>query len=671
MLMMCWGVGFGQQPQLAWARNMGGTLTDVSRAIARDAAGNVYTTGYFSDTADFDPGPGTFNLIANGGQNMFISKLDAMGNFVWAKRMGSAASDWANSIAVDATGNVYITGKFSDTVDFDPGPGVFNLTPVFNSKYSFFADNVFICKLDGNGNFVWAKSMGGPSLDWGNSIFVDNIGNVYTTGKTLDTADFDPGPGTFYLANSIYTYNSFISKLDAAGNFVWAKSFSSSVRVEGVSIVVDALGNVYTTGIMEDSANFDPGMSNTTLVTNGGSDIFISKLDAAGNFLWAKSVGGFDNEIGRSMYTDLSGNVYTTGTFGQSVVDFDPGPGIFNLSQPVSQSYFILKLDPLGNFVWAKDIPVGGQFFAACDISGDSFGNIYTTGTFTGTRDLDPGAGVYNLSSAGSKDIFIQKIDSSGNFKWAKNMGGSADDAGMSLCVDAVGEVYATGYFTDIADFDPSAANYYLTSAGDGDVFVLKLSQSPLPLHLLTFSAKRANNTNLLNWTTAQEVNTDRFDIERSPNGREFSKIGTVKTNSNNGQYNYTDNNPFASPLSNTVGEGPGVRFYRLKMIDKDGQFTYSPIRQLTINNSQFTISIFPNPVHSKLQLQINNDKKTTLQLDIITQDGKVVLSSKLSATEGAMLRSINVAALQSGTYFLRVTSGSGEQSVVKFEKMQ
>ena len=104
-------------------------------------------------------------------------------------------------------------------------------------------------------------------------------------------------------------------------------------------------------------------------------------------------------------------------------------------------------------------------------------------------------------------------------------------------------------------------------------------------------------------------------------------------------------------------------------MLDKDGQFTYSPVRQLTINHSPLTINIYPNPVHNKLQLQVESAKKTTLQLDIITQDEKVVLSSNMSATEGSMLRSINISALQSGTYFLRVISGEGEQSVVKFKK--
>ena len=233
-------------------------------------------------------------------------------------------------------------------------------------------------------------------------------------------------------------------------------------------------------------------------------------------------------------------------------------------------------------------------------------------------------------------------------------------------------DIYGSGCNATFRSFHAGNSSAQNKAMNFGLPVVFKKHSSNLPLHLLTFTAKKANNTNLLNWTTAQEVNTDRFEIENSYNGREFSKIGTVKANSMNGQYSFTDNNLTTPPNSK-----PQTIFYRLKMLDKDGQFTYSPIRQLTINNSQFTINIFPNPAHNKLQIQIDSDKKTTLKINIITQDGKVVLNSNMAATVGPNLRSINISALQKGTYFLRVTSFNPaleagkayEQSVMKFEK--
>ena len=209
-----------------WAKSYGGTDEDRGYSIAVDVKGNTYTTGYFRDIVDFDPGPGVFNLTSAGASDIFISKLDSSGNFIWAKRLGGGNGDIGASIAVDGTGNVYTTGAFIGTADFDPGPGVFNLTPVTPP----FSDEVFVSKLDSSGNFVWAKSMGGPNTnDAGNSITVDATGNVYTTGHFADTADFDPGLGIFNLF-PVWGMDIFISKLDALGNFIYAKNAGSQSR---------------------------------------------------------------------------------------------------------------------------------------------------------------------------------------------------------------------------------------------------------------------------------------------------------------------------------------------------------------------------------------------------------------------------------------------------------
>ena len=144
-----------------WAKQMGGGNFDVGSGVALDGSGNVYTTGFFRGTADFDPGAGVFDLTSTsaGFEDIFVSKLDSNGNFVWAKKMGGTGGDGAHSVAVDGSGNVYTTGFFSGTADFDPGPGTFNLTSAgFNA--------IFVSKLDSNGNFVWAKQMGGVFLPW-------------------------------------------------------------------------------------------------------------------------------------------------------------------------------------------------------------------------------------------------------------------------------------------------------------------------------------------------------------------------------------------------------------------------------------------------------------------------------------------------------------------------
>src|SRR5262249_36288313 len=159
-------------------------------SIAVDASGNVYTTGYFTGTADFDPDAGVFNLTAAGSFDIFVSKLSASGNFVWAKVMGGGSDDLGQSISVDASGNVCTTGYFTGTADFDPGAGVFNLTAA--GYY-----DIFVSKLDASGNFAWAKAIGGTGGDEGYSIAIDSSGNVYTTGAFGGTVDFDPNAGVF------------------------------------------------------------------------------------------------------------------------------------------------------------------------------------------------------------------------------------------------------------------------------------------------------------------------------------------------------------------------------------------------------------------------------------------------------------------------------------------
>ena len=196
-----------------------------------------------------------------------------------------------------------------------------------------------------------------------------------------------------------------------------------------------------------------------------------------------------------------------------------------------------------------------------------------------------------------------------------------------------------------------------------------------LPLKLLSFTARPNNKGSLssgegrgevlLNWKTTNEINVDKFEIERSNNGREFSKIGAVKA----GQTQYSFIDDFSSP---SLLERGGVRFYyRLKMIDKDGQFTYSPVRSLTINNSSLTITIFPNPVKDKLQVQINSDKSMTLQVQVVSMDGKVVQSKVLKVHNGVSMQTLNTSSLQCGIYMLKmITTDNKEQGMSLFEKL-
>jgi len=378
-----------------------------------DGNGNIYITGYFNGTSDFDPGLGVANLTSAGREDIFISKLDANGNYLWVKGMGGSEVDQGYSIAVDREGNVYTTGYFQGTADFDPGPDIADLVSAGGAD-SAGRNDIFISKLDSNGNYVWAKAVGGAAgFDEGRDIALDEDGNVYTTGIFYGTADFDPGPSTANLISAGYI-DIFVSKLDADGNYIWAKGMGEVHTDVGSGIAVDGGGNVYTTGYFYGTVDFDPGPGIANLISAGGYDGFVSKIDTNGNYLWAKDVGGISSDFGTSVAVDEDRNVYIMGLFG-GIVDFDPSLGTANLS---TGGIFVSKLDSSGNYLWANAIGGTGLKSATGITDGvfgkgiavDVRGNVYTTGLFYGTADFDSGPGMYNLTAAGEYDILISKL---------------------------------------------------------------------------------------------------------------------------------------------------------------------------------------------------------------------------------------------------------------------
>lgn len=399
-----------QQGSLVWAKVLGGnTFDDAGFDIFVDADDNVYVTGYFQDTVDFDPEGAGFNLISEGSTDIFIVKLDSKGNFIWARALGGTSSDYGYGIFTDSAGNVYTAGYFQGTLYFnqdDVGPAVQVATTTG-------VEDIFICKMDRSGNFLWSKTIGGPEADVGYGISLFSNGYIYTTGSYRGTVDFDPGAGPLtHNLTSNGLEDIFVSKLDTAGNFVWAKTIGGSESDIGHSIAVDSTGNVYTTGSFQGTVNFDPDGTGFNLTSDGpAADIFITRLDSNGNFVWAKGIGGPSSDIGYGISVNASGNVYTTGFFA-GTVDFDPdGIGFSLTSNPGNPDIFISKLDRNGNFGWAKGM--GGDVFpgeSGRSVFADTSGNVYTTGYFRDTADFDPDGAGYNLTSNGAEDIFILKL---------------------------------------------------------------------------------------------------------------------------------------------------------------------------------------------------------------------------------------------------------------------
>ncbi len=469
------------QPYFGWAKGMGGGgHSNISKSRV-DAAGNIYITGEFADTGIF----GSARLIASGFSDSYISKLDDAGNFIWTKQIGGNAIIRSQDIALDDAGNIYITGFFTGTVDFDPGSAVYNLTT--NSTAFPAGNDIFVCKLDNNGNFLWATQMAGSTVDYSYSITADATGDVYITGSFTGIVDFDPGAGTFYLdAGSTAPGKIFICKLSSSGSLVWACALTGSDNHGvGNAIFSDRSGHVYITGSFAGTTDFDPGPGVYNLPGSAGSpDIFVLKLTAAGGLVWARHMHGTGNGSAFGIFADAAGYVYYTGGF-SGTIDFDPGAGTYPLSGPSLSNIYVSKLDNAGDFLWAKVVAVTSTLYSSTgkDLVADHSGNVYVTGNFAGTADFDPGPGIFNISTNGANNIFVLKLDAVGNFRWALGMGGTEiyyHDQGHSINLDAAGDIILSGRFYDTTNFNPcrSVIVNLIAPPGNYNHYLLKLKQA-------------------------------------------------------------------------------------------------------------------------------------------------------------------------------------------------
>jgi hypothetical protein len=462
-----------QTPGFEWAGQMGGDSLIQATSIAVDTAGNQIIIGYFKGTADFDPDTNsTFYLTAKGYSDIFIQKLDAGGGLLWAAGIGDTMnrSEWGAEVVTDAAGNIYAIGHFWGTADVDPGEGEYFLS---QNRWT-----TMVLKINPDGDLIWGKQMGSETAGhaYGNSIAVDNNGNVITAGSFYGRVDFDPGPGVVNLTCT--SNDGFVQKLDANGNFIWVKQIIGTDYKIPYSMATDASGNIYTSGYFKGTVDFNPDKKlKYNLTSFGDYDGFILKLTGNGNFVWAKQIGGTAQEGIYSLTLDPFGNLYTTGYF-YGTADFNPGSGTFNMTPAGGDDAFILKLDLSGNFIWAKQLG-GPSWDGGFEIATDIDGNVYVSGFFHSTADFDPGSGTHYLTSNGYDDSFVFKSDPDGNLLWVTQTGGPGWDYGLALALDASGNIFNVGNFAETADFDPSGnAEFELTNSGAQDMFVQKLNPS-------------------------------------------------------------------------------------------------------------------------------------------------------------------------------------------------
>ena len=388
---------------VVWTRYFANAIPDK---VATDGSGNVYLAGSFTGTTDFDPRRGVHNVTSVGGTDGFVLRLSAKGNLNYVKTIGGAGNDTASGLAVGHDGEVRFGGGFVGRSNFN-SDGVFRIS-------SSGARDGYIAALDTDGTFQWAGSFGGTGSETLQDMALDDNLNVVATGRYNGVVDFDPTHGV--SNNNIAPADeAFTLKWTDTGGFVFSAGFGGAGIDFATGVTADRAGNVYTVGNFQDSGDFDPSNSTFTLTGANTGTIFVSKLNPAGTFVYAKALGGASAAaVGPGdISVDKHQNVYLTGRFA-GTQDFDPGAGTANLVSDGQDDVFVEKLDGNGAYVFAKSFGGTGDAFPTGSTL-DHSGNILVTGSFESDVTFPAvGGGVVTKNSAGSSDIFLDKLDATG-----------------------------------------------------------------------------------------------------------------------------------------------------------------------------------------------------------------------------------------------------------------
>lgn len=478
-----------------WARRAGGMLDDSGLGISTDCQGNVYVTGLFQGTATFENVPADVSpitLTSAGNSDIFVAKMNSSGRWLWARQASGIGFETGFAISASCNGNVYVTGRFQLTVTFvnvPPDIPPITLTAIPSMVVS---SDIFVAKIDSDGNWIWARQAGGISTDFGQGIIVDCDENIYVTGFFSVAATFVNVPPDMppIMLTSEGDRDIFVAKLDANGTWIWARQAGGTFNDEGLGITADCQGNIYVTGYFIDEATFvnvPPDVPQITL-TSLSRDAFVAKINSNGVWIWARQTNGdgAQDAEGFGISTDCIGNIYVTGPFLNSItfvnVPADPVPITLTSTTPNLYDVFVAKINSNGTWIWARQagsIEDDAGFGIATDCRGDSYVTGFFMDTITFVNNPPTFPPITLTHDGANGDLFVAKINANGTWIWARQGSGPAEEGGNAISVDCQGNIYVAGAFEATVTFinpSPTIPNPVLTSVGQFDIFVTKLS---------------------------------------------------------------------------------------------------------------------------------------------------------------------------------------------------
>ncbi len=464
VMLLCFRSVFANEFECLWLKGGGSNVDDgviyngdSPQDLAVDNYGNVYMIGTFNNTATF----GNNSIVSLGGSeiggqgDIFLAKYTSSGNLQWITSAGGEGIDEGRGISIDISGNIYITGYFSDTAYFQ------SKTVVSSGQ-----QDIFIAKYDSLGNCQWVKTAGSSYIDQGTGIYSDDNGNIYLTGYFSYNLTFDSNTVTSNGGSDI-----FVAKFNSAGNNLWLKSAGSNTNnysEEGFEIVSDSSGNVYVAGnyrCEKGEAIFD----SIAIEGENGlySDLFIAKYNSSGLIQWVNTATGYTWDQAAGLDIDSMDNIYVTGNVGQNA-SFYSTNGTISYSNP-RDCFFIAKYDSDGAMEWINIDENGSEYGQGTghELRVDKSDNIYVTGEFSGTELF----GSIYLTSNGRRDLFVVKFNSNGDLIWGENFGGSGTEYGLGVTFRDTNDLYISGFYNENLTIGSQA----ITSYGENDNFITRI----------------------------------------------------------------------------------------------------------------------------------------------------------------------------------------------------
>lgn len=466
-------------PSWVAATSSGGTGTAFSYAVKVGPDNHQYVTGSFSGTATF----GSTTLTSAGGQDIFLAKYAGPGDLLWIVQAGGSSDDSGQELAFDSSGNVYLTGSFTDSATFSSTEGAtITVTGV--------GITIFLAKYTSSGALVWVQTGAAPFPQQNNPTGLGMAvnaaaGTVYITGFAQDDTTFSSANGTVNDVPGVGYWHMFLVKYDSSGNFLWGETNAAEPNSMGYAVAVDASDNAYVTGWMEDTTTFYSNDGEDITVTGFSpaqttgdypGDAYLVKYDRIGNVKWVNHIGGY-KAIGSDIAVSPSGDVSMVGFIGninygspgeaETIVTSLPpgknvnlGGGVF--TNPYNQDMLIVTYDSAGVLKLA-DRRGGSDQEAASGMAYDLSGNLYVTGIY--------------LDAADQLTLFVEEF-SGKDLLWQKAAGNAGEWMGgnngitPAVCVDSAGRIFVTGGYQGTASF----GKIKLTSLGTSSMFLAELA---------------------------------------------------------------------------------------------------------------------------------------------------------------------------------------------------